>query len=309
MLAQAAAAALVCSTAAATTIPQTRTLRVAVQIRTEGVAGDPKAFRAEIDGQDTPIQRVLAPGDPQMILVVLDLVGDLARIDSAKEALARAIATLPENTYVGLLRAQDGVSVLLDPTGSREPAIRVVRELPVSGRPGLLDTLDSVESIADGIARKAQVRLSVLYVTDSDVSEYREDYTNPVINSSDPHDLSRKFPESLVQEKISKIQESLAGAGTPLHIVHLAYRGDRLNEAYQNGLTRLAGALAGSAVFCRSLAEIPEAIGTALDNITSEYTLILAVPPRASGSTQIRITAGDLSLGYRTRMNLKKDEK
>ena len=42
--------------------------------------------------------------------------------------------------------------------------------------------------------RKSPVRVSVLYITDGSIYSYREDYTNPVINESDPHDLSRRFP-------------------------------------------------------------------------------------------------------------------
>ena len=41
--------------------------------------------------------------------------------------------------------------------------------------------------------RKSPVRVSVLYITDRNIYNYREDYTNPVINGSDPHDLSRVF--------------------------------------------------------------------------------------------------------------------
>jgi hypothetical protein len=56
-----------------------------------------------------------------------------------------------------------------------------------------------------------------------------------VINWSDSRDLSRRFrraragPDRGLDAKLSMRQ-------TPLFIVHLEYRPDRLNEAYQNGL-------------------------------------------------------------------------
>jgi hypothetical protein len=283
------------------------TLRVPVYVRTEAATCDPKGFHAILNRKEARITRVLTPQDPQMILTVLDLTGDLGPIESAKEALAGAIGRLPATTYLGLLRAQDGLHVLLDPTPDRAPVIQAIQELTISGRPGLLETLDSVQRLAGSISRKAQVRVAVWYITDSNVADYREDFTNPVINSSDPHDLSRRFPETLIQERMSKLQESFASCQTSLHIVHLAYRGDRLNEAYQNGLKQTAELLAGSAAFCRSLAEIPEAIERTLASITSEYTLVLALPAHAAKSLQLKISAGECPLVYRPRIEL--DEK
>lgn len=265
----------------------------------------PADFEATINRSAARVMRVLGPSDPQMLLVVLDLTGDLGAIEPAKESLIAGIEKLPPSTYVGLMRAQDTLTVLADPGPDRTPAIDAIRDLTVTGRPGLLDTLEPVERMADSIARKSQVRVGILYVTDSDVREYREDFTNPVINSSDPHDLSRRFPESLIQEKISKLQHIFAARETPFHIVHLADRGDRLNEAYQNGLKQIAESVSGTAIFCRSRAEIPVAIEKALATISTEYSLLLSVPEPKSNSLQIQVTAGDTPLVYRTRLELK----
>ena len=57
----------------------------------------------------------------------------------------------------------------------------------------MLGTVPSALGLADALLRKAPVRVSVLYLTDGGIYSYREDYTNPVINQSDPHDLSRRF--------------------------------------------------------------------------------------------------------------------
>jgi hypothetical protein len=286
------------------TAPNQRLLRVPVYARTEGAPCDVKSFRVVLNRKAARIARVLTPVDAQMILVVLDLVGDLGPIELARQALADALEKLPPTTYVGLLRAQDGMQVLLDPTPDRAPVVHAIQQMTISGRPGLLETLERVQRMADSIARKAQVRVSVLYVTDSNVAEYREDFTNPVINSSDPHDLSRRFPETLIQERMSKMQESFAGLETSLHIVHLTYRGDRLNQAYQNGLKQTAETLAGSAVFCRSLAEIPAAIETVVTTIAGEYTLILDLPAHSPKTVQLLISAGDVPLIYRRRLEL-----
>ena len=74
----------------------------------------------------------------------------------------------------------------------------------MSGKAGLLTTVDVIGRIADSMLKKSPVRVAILYITDGDVRNYREDFTNPVINSSDFNDMSRRFPETLVQEKIAR---------------------------------------------------------------------------------------------------------
>ena len=148
--------------------------------------------------------------------------------------------------------------------------------------------------------------MAVLYVSDSDVANYREDFSNPVINSSDAHDLSRKFPEALIQEKISKLVAQIAWRQAPLFIVHVRYRGDRLNEAYQNGLKQIAETTGGTSQSCRSVAEIPDAMARAFGLIESHYSVTLALPEKPSSSVQVQLEAGGVrGLNYRTRFVLK----
>ncbi|MBS1874657.1 MAG: VWA domain-containing protein [Acidobacteria bacterium] len=280
-----------------------RLVRLYVRPASEG-AIDVKTFGVTLDKAPAKVVRVLTPEDPQMILIALDLVGDLGAIEPAEQALNAELERLPASTYVGLMRAQDGLTVLLDPTKDRTAASEAIRNLTISGRPGLLEALDPLEKLADAIARKAQVRLSILCITDGSAADYREDFSNPVINSSDPHDLSRQFPEALIQEKISKIQGTLATRQTPLHIVHIAYRGDRLNEAYQNGLEQITGRLSGTSALCRARAEIPEAIQRAVRAIVSEYAVIVAAPGGISPTPAVQVSIGDAPLGCRARINL-----
>lgn len=293
------------SQAASSAGPPPRQTRICVRPQAAEQLPDPKSFEVSLDKMPARIVRVLTPDDPQLILLVLDLVGDLGAIEPAKEALAAEIAKLPSSTYVGLLRAQDGMSVLVDPSRDHAAIADAVRKLSISGRPGLLETVEPVERLADAVGRKSQVRLSIVYVTDGSVSDYREDFSNPVINSSDPHDLSRKFPETLIQEKISKIQGLLARRQTPLHIVHISYRSDRLNEAYQNGLGQLAGQMAGTAAFCRSRAEIPDAIQAVFRAMASEYTLFVLLPENPPQMLQLQVTAGATGVVYRQRISVK----
>ena len=68
---------------------------------------------------------------------------------------------------------------------------------------------------------------------------------------------------------------------TPVFILHLAYRTDTLNQAYQTGLMTLAATTGGTSYFCRSQTEIPDAMGKAFEAITSQYSLA-GCPPGGS---------------------------
>jgi len=159
------------------------------------------------------------------------------------------------------------------------------------------------------MVRKSPVRVSVLYITDSNIYNYREDYTNPVINGSDPHDLSRVFPDALIQDKISKLVEEDDSLEAPLFVVHLNYRGDTLNESYQNGLLTLADATGGKGQVCRSVGEIPDAIAAAFTRISNAWRLTLGIPPKFHSNAQIHLSAPcggvDARLSWRTRVRPK----
>jgi hypothetical protein len=287
---------------------QTASVSIPAWIETNNCALAPK-FEAELNGKPVPVTAQLGPGSDQVILVVLDLTGDLSLIEAAKQALVAEISKLPHNAWVGLLRTQDGLHVLADPGTDRQPLLDAIRSLSNSNEPELLETVPSALSLADGILRKSPVRISVLYVTDGSVYSYREDYSNPVINASDPHDLSRRFPEALITEKISNLVTDSASLQAPLFIVHLNYRRDRLNEAYQNGLETLADATGGKSNVCRSVAEIPEAISAVMARISSAWRLTLAVPAKIHSHFQIHLTVpcadGDSRISWRTHFHPK----
>jgi hypothetical protein len=261
---------------------------------------------ARLEGSDARILRIKGPDDDLMLLIVLDLVGEPASIDVAKEALLHEIRKLPQRTAVGLLRTHDGLKVLVDPTADREAVAQAITALPVNGKAGLLDTIGAAGRVTDSVLAKTTVRVALLYVTDSDVTDYREDFTNPVINSSDSHDLSRRFPEALVQEKISNLDRALSGQQTPLFVVHLHHRTDRINDAYQSGLKQLAETTAGAATFCRSSGEIAEAIEKVFSTIGAHYSVTLALPERSGKNVEVGLDAegGSRTLSYRTHFSL-----
>lgn len=264
---------------------------------------DPPTFGLTLNGQPASVEKELAPTSDQVILIVLDLTGDLSRIDDAKQAVAANISKLPHNAWVGVLRAQDGLHVLADPTPDRHKVIDTMQSLTSSGTPGLLETLRATLSLADALIRKSPVRVSVLYITDGSIYNYREDYTDPVINPSDKHDLSRRFRDILINEKISKLERRISSLEAPLFVVHLHYRQNSLDLAYQNGLDALAKDTGGETVICRSTTEIPQAISHIFTRISEVWGLTLSLPRTSHRELQVGLKAScsgqDVQISWR----------
>lgn len=261
-------------------------------------------IHVKLNGKPARVSRYIGANGDLLILLVLDWSGDLSLIAPAREALITAIQKLPPNVEVGILRVQDGLRVLLDPGADHAQLTDVLRGITVTARPGLLAAIEPVQRLGDDIAAKAHVRVAALYVSDSDITAYREDYTNPVVNSSDSHDMSRRFPEGLIQEKIRQLKATVLGGETPIFLVHLDYRSDRLNTAYQTGLLELALASGGTAEFCRSLAEIPAAIQKVMGNLLSHQSVEVEWQPGKAKQVDVAIDAQGRTLRFRPRRQL-----
>ena len=251
--------------------------------------GKRQSFKVFLDEKETPIRGFQDTRSGAVMLVVFDTVADPARVDEARAALGEALKGLGENYWIGLLRAQDGLTVLQEPTADRAALGEKMRAIQVSGKAGLLDTLEPASRLAAGILQKAAVRLSVLYITDGGIGHYRADYLNPVINASDAGDLSRRFSDRAVQERTSRLAESLAAFTVPLFVLHLERRGDALNLAYQSGLERIASNSGGAAVFCRTADEIKPSLAGLVVRLRASYFLTLDPPPAGRKSARLRV--------------------
>lgn len=284
-------------------------LRLRVPVLSDGVFGA-KDVRATVNGEDARVVSVSGANSDLMLLVAMDLTGDLTLAQSAISTFLEQLDQLPKNVYVGLLRAQDSLKVVEDPTTDRARIRKAIEELPLTGRAGLLTSVETVAGIASAMLARSPVRVAVLYLTDSEVTNYREDFTNPVINSSDSGDLSRKFPEALIQEKVAKVNASLAATSAPVFVVHTTWRNDRLNTAYLDGVQQIALTTGGSAVICRSLAEVPGAVVGVLHEIRSHSLVTLEAPRTAGKAVEVRLELADdvprpSRFGWRARYSLK----
>jgi von Willebrand factor type A domain len=272
---------------------------------------DAPRFKPTLNGKPASVRTELGPSSDQVILVVFDLTGDLSSIEDAEQAAIAEISKLPSNAWVGVLRAQDGLHVLADPTPNRQKVTDIIKSLSSSGTPGLLETVRAALSLADAMIRKSPVRVSVLYITDGSIYSYREDYTDPVINPSDTHDLSRRFRDVLINEKISKLERHISSLEAPLFVVQLHYRQNDLDQAYQNGLESLSTTTGGEAALCHSLSEIPQVVSTMFDRIKTTWRLNLAVPAKTHSHLQVGLSAScgtqDVQVAWRTHFRLKEE--
>ena len=246
-------------------------------------------LRAWVEDEPVEIKALQAPAENLILLIVMDVVGDLTRIDAAREALVEALLDFGAREFAGILQAQDGLQVVEEPTDNREAIKDALLALGVSGFPGLLDSVEEAALLGDRMMRASEVRVAVLYITDGSIYDYRGGYTNPVINPSDGGDLSRRFRDRLVQEQISRTRDNLLSSWTPLFFLHLEESRDNLNMVYQNGLTLFAQATAGEALFCRSVAQIPAYLKQLVDRIRSLHLLTVETPHEAEGRVRLRL--------------------
>jgi hypothetical protein len=269
-------------------------LRIPVLVEVSGnhwEEGRREHFRVFLNEQETQIRSFSGPGSPTIFLVVFDTVDELSRVDQARSVLAERLNGLPSNHWIGILRSQDGLRVIQEPTGDHEALVSQIRAIQVNGKAGLLDTLQPVSKLATSILNKSGVRVCVLYITDSGIGNYRADYLNPVINASDAGDLSRRFSDRAVQEQMTRLTQSMARYTVPIFILHLNYRADSLNLAYQSGLERIAGASGGRAVLCRTVDEIVPGFEALFARMRATYFLGADLPARVKSTIRLRVEA------------------
>jgi hypothetical protein len=269
-------------------------LKIPVRVETESglwEEGRRQDFKLFLNDEEMAVKGFYGPQSPTIYLVVFDTVVDLSRVDQARSVLADGLKELPSNHWVGILRSQDGLRVIQEPTADLETLVAQIRSIQVTGKAGLLDTLQPVSELATGILKKTGVRICVLYITDSGIANYRADYLNPVINASDSGDLSRRFSDRAVQEQITRISQSLARYTIPIFILHLEYRPDTLNLAYQSGLERIATASGGQALLCRTVDEIVPGLQSLLGRMKATNFLGVDLPAKGKKSYRVRIEA------------------
>ena len=237
--------------------------------------GGQSGLSVALGGESVPVLSVETPEDQLIVLLVMDTVKYPDRTDAARDAIIEALTRLGPQYYAGVMSAQDGLTVHLDPVRARAKLREKLDSLSVRGVPGLLDVVEQVSSIADQTLAAAKVRVASLFVTDGEIADYRGGYTIPIVNPSDQRDLSRRFRSQLILQRIRTIAAELQVAQAPLFFLHLARKYDSLNEVYQNGINEFAQVTGGRALFARGVQEVPAMVQSLLDEIAAHSVLTL----------------------------------
>ena len=167
--------------------------------------------------------------------------------------------------WVGLISANEQITVIQEPTPSRDLFSEKIEQLSQIGKAGLLDTLLPVADLASSVLLKSDVRVAVIFITDSDIGNYKTDYLNAPVNASDSRDLSRRFAGRALQEKITRMSKAISRFQVPIIVVHIAPGEDPLNRAYQNGLKQLAEIGGGKCLLSKSIGDISSTIHEAFE--------------------------------------------
>lgn len=231
------------------------------------------------------------PESPTMLFIAFDTVGEVANISEVRSAVTHEIQELGSLYWVGLISANEQISVVQEPTPDREVLSQKIEQLSQIGKAGLLDTLIPLADFTTGILLKSDVRVAVIFITDSDIGNYKTDYLNAPINVSDSRDLSRRFAGRALQEKISRMSKAIAKFQVPIFIVHIAPGQDPLNRAYQNGLKQLAEVGGGKCLLSKSISDIPPTVHDAFEWARSFYLLSfrLAAPKGSYSDVMIKL--------------------
>jgi hypothetical protein len=283
--------------------PPERWLRVIAWVAGESPPG--REWKAQVEGKPARVFRARGPESDLILFVILDLTGDLASAGPARDALVEEAGKLPPNAWPAVFHCQDGLHVLADPAPDRRAALEAIRNVQVAGRAGLLETVVPAARLCHQLTRKTPVRAAVLYVTDSNVHNYREDFTNPVVNPSDSRDLSRRFPENLIREKTTSVAALLSAYDAPVFVVHLAFLRDRLNEAYQMGLQQIAQETGGAAEFCRGLADIPGGVSRIVARAASHWAIDIEPPPGTPKTFTVQLAGEGTAPAHRSRFTFR----
>ncbi len=256
--------------------------------------GPAREMAVSLGGEGAAVRSVQTVEDHLILLLVMDTVKFPDRVDAVRDALVAKLTSLGPKYFAGVMSAQDGLRVVLDPVRGRARLSEKLQSLDVRGVPGLMDVVEQVSEIADQTLASAEVRVAVLFVTDGEIEDYRGDYTIPVVNPSDSSDLSRRFRGQLILERIRSIVDRLEGAQAPLFFLHLARQYDSLNEVYQNGISEFSQTTGGSAVFVRGVQEIPAVVGQLLDEIAEHSVVTIDAACEGIQKLEIQSSAGSV---------------
>ena len=205
------------------------------------------------------------PESPVLIVLALDTTGNLTWIDTLRNELAAFVAGLPPNVQIMVVTINDGIRVVQNNTRDPKLLTEAVRNYDITGRPGFLENLESLQEKSDRIFERFPMRVATLFVTDSDIYGYR-----------------RRFSSSDFTTEVERIKTRLQGFYAPIYVLRLP------SEAAQAQVLRGSTAADGSPIDSSAV----ESANRSRQEITGE-TVDTAPGAETNNEIKARISSRD----------------
>ena len=205
------------------------------------------------------------PDSPILIVLALDTTGNLTWIDTLRDELAKFVAQLPPNVQLMVVTINDGIRIVQNNTSDPHLLTQAIRNYDITGRPGFLENVESLEEKSDRIFERFPMRVATLYVTDSDIYGYR-----------------RRFSSSDFTTEVERIKTRLQGFYAPIYVLRLP------SELAQAQVLRGSTAADGSPID----PGVVESANRSAENITGE-PVATASGAQKNNETKARISSRD----------------
>lgn len=224
-------------------------------------------FRVNLGDTALPRTHYWGPDSPVLIVLALDTTGNLTWIDTLRSELAAFVADLPPNVQVMVVTVNDGIRVVQNNTRDPRLLTQAVRNYDITGRPGFLENVESLEEKSDRIFERFPMRVATLYVTDSDIYGYR-----------------RRFSSSDFTTEVERIKAQLQGFYAPIYVLRLPSAASQAQAQVLRGSTAADGTDIDPGVV--------ESANRSSENITGE-TVATASSAQTNNDIKARVSSRD----------------
>jgi hypothetical protein len=222
-------------------------------------------FRVTQSDQVLPRTHYWGPESPILIVLALDTTGNLTWIDTLRGELAAFVTRLPPNVQIMVVTVNDGIRVVQNNTSDPALLAQAVRNYGITGRPGFLENVESLEEKSDRIFERFPMRVATLFVTDSDIYGYR-----------------RRFSSADFTTEVERIKTKLQGFYAPIYVLRLP------SEAAQAQVLRGSTAADGSPIDASAV----ESANRTREEITGE-TVATASSAQTNNEIKARVSSRD----------------
>lgn len=237
--------------------------KVRIPVRVTDKQGQPvwnlrsDQFAVLMDKEPVKVDFFLNPDAPVLIPLVFDTTGDLTYIDAMRQELCRFVDNLPPVIQLMVLTANDGLKVVQNNTSDKELLKKAILNYSIKGYPGFLENFLSVSDAMNKLVMKNKIKICPIFITDSDITKYRKQYTSADLNTE-------------VDRIKSKLQESFV----PIFVLRLpAGSNDTFARNYEGLMRELARATGGEAEFPMGVPGVSTALAGTLHRIHGLYVV------------------------------------